>query len=168
MDVVAPPQTQSPGTNGVGSSSFAPIDPSRVVDHLAVVLEAALGASRDELHAPESLLSKARYSDTLQRCTRFANDTQISLFVQKDLAPSPEGENGVGDTSRWTPSPLPPPAVSGWSGADDDVLLQDRPLMFTLSPSTCRPRPRRSPSSSSSSGRSLSTPTFPSRRRSRC
>src|SRR4051794_32623755 len=97
MDVAAAPQTPSPGTNGVASSPFAPIDPVRVVDHLAVVLEAALGASRDELEASGSLLSKSRYSDTLQRCTRFANDTQISLFIQKDLAPSPDGENGVGE-----------------------------------------------------------------------
>jgi len=100
MDVVAPSQTPAPATNGVAPSPFAPIDPARVVDHLAVVLEAALGARRDELEAAGSLLSKARYSDTLQRCTRFANDTQISLFVQKDLAPSPEGENGVGDASE--------------------------------------------------------------------
>jgi dynein cytoplasmic 1 heavy chain len=97
MDVVAPSQTSSPGTNGVGTSPFAPIDPVRVVDHLANILEAALGASRDELEAPGSLLSKSRYSDTLQRCTRFANDTQISLFIQKDLASSPGVENGVGE-----------------------------------------------------------------------
>jgi len=78
------------GTNGVASTPFAAVDPVRVVDHLTVLLQAALGATRTELEAPGSLLSTARYPDTLQRCTRFALDAQVSLYIQKDLAPSAE------------------------------------------------------------------------------
>ncbi len=88
-----------PAANGVSSSPFSPIDPARVLDYLAVVLEAALGASRLELEAPGSLLSKARLSDTLQRCTRFANDAQVALYIQKDIAASPEIEDGAGEPS---------------------------------------------------------------------
>jgi dynein heavy chain 1 len=100
MEAVAPPPATSPGTNGVATAPFAAVDPSRVVDHLAVLLEAALGATRTELEAPGSLLSKTRYPDTLQRCTRFAVDTQVALYIQKDLAPTNRLENGDTDESR--------------------------------------------------------------------
>lgn len=100
METVAPTPATSPGTNGVAATPFAAIDPSRVVDHLAVLLEAALGATRTELEAPGSLLSKARYPDTLQRCTRFAVDTQVALYIQKDLVPTDRLENGDTDESR--------------------------------------------------------------------
>ncbi|KAK4192422.1 putative dynein heavy chain [Podospora australis] len=93
MEAVTPPPVQSPGTpNGVagaaGATPFSTVDPVRVVEHLTILLEAALGAKRSELEAQGSLLSKARYSDTLQRCSRFALDTQVSLYIQKDLAPT--------------------------------------------------------------------------------
>ncbi|OAA56942.1 dynein heavy chain [Niveomyces insectorum RCEF 264] len=75
-------------TNGASPSSY--VDPARVVDHLVAVLEAALGATREELEAPGSLLSKTRYSDTVQRCSRFAHEPQVvSLYIQKDLLLSP-------------------------------------------------------------------------------
>jgi dynein heavy chain 1, cytosolic len=100
MEAVATPPATSPGTNGVATAPFAAVDPSRVVDHLAVLLEAALGATRTELEAPGSLLSKARYPDTLQRCTRFAVDTQVALYIQQDLVPTDRLENGDTDESR--------------------------------------------------------------------
>ncbi|KAK4143340.1 dynein heavy chain, N-terminal region 1-domain-containing protein [Dichotomopilus funicola] len=95
MESAVTPAAPGPGTNGVGTTtSFAAIDPERVVDHLAVLLEATLGATRAELEAPGSLLSKARYSDTLQRCNRFAVDTQVALYIQKDLSAAEGLENG--------------------------------------------------------------------------
>ncbi|GAB1316626.1 dynein heavy chain, partial [Madurella fahalii] len=94
MEAVASPQSPSPGTNGVSNAPFAAVDPVRVVDHLTVLLEAALGATRSELEAPGSLLSSTRYPDTLQRCTRFALDAQVALYVQKDLVPTDSLENG--------------------------------------------------------------------------
>ncbi|KAL2143584.1 hypothetical protein VTI28DRAFT_10234 [Corynascus sepedonium] len=85
MEAVASPPATSPGANGVGATTtFAAVDPVRVVEHLTVLLEAALGATRTELEAPGSLLSTARYPETLLRCTRFAGDGQ-ALYVQKDL-----------------------------------------------------------------------------------
>jgi dynein heavy chain 1, cytosolic len=115
MDVVASSQASNPTPNGVGSApTLAAIDVVRVVDYLGVVLAATLGASREELEAPGSLLSKDRRPDTEQRCSRFANDNQPSLFIQKDLAPSPPLEDGVGDPRQ---SILPPTGLSSLSFA---------------------------------------------------
>lgn len=95
-----PPATPLNGdSNGVNGAALVAMDPARVVDHLAQLLEAALGATRDELEAPGSLLSKSRYSDTLQRCARFTNDAQVCLYIQKDLPGAPQLENGNGESS---------------------------------------------------------------------
>lgn len=95
MEAVASPHATSPGAaNGVATAPFAAVDPTRVVDHLAVLLEATLGATRAELEAPGSLLYKTRYPDTLQRCSRFALDAQVALYIQKDLVPTDTVENG--------------------------------------------------------------------------
>ena len=97
----------SPGANGVVplSNPFTSIDPNLVVHHLTDLLQITLGASRRDLEGPGRLLSKARYADTLQRCARFASESQLALYVQKDtLAPSePNGvdkSSGVSTSSR--------------------------------------------------------------------
>ena len=100
MEAVVSPPATSPGTNGVATAPFAAVDPARVLDHVTVLLEAALGATRTELEAPGSLLSKTRRPDTLQRCTRFALDAQVALYIQKDLAPTHTLENGDTDEGR--------------------------------------------------------------------
>lgn len=116
MDAAVSPQPPGTPVNGNGANgingvtpgaALVAMDPARVVEHLAHLLEAALGASRDELEAPGSLLSKARYNDTLQRCTRFANDAVVSLYIQKDLPATPQLENGDVDSSM---APCPPPS----------------------------------------------------------
>lgn len=128
MDAVAPPQaTGTPvngavngtgintntGANGVsgvdGTSALVTMDSARVVEHLAHLLEAALGATREELEAPGSLLSTARYPDTLQRCTRFANDILVSMYIQKELPATSHLENLDPDPSMaiWPHSYLP-------------------------------------------------------------
>ncbi|KAK3294055.1 dynein heavy chain, N-terminal region 1-domain-containing protein [Chaetomium fimeti] len=94
MEAAVSPPATSPGANGVATTPFAAVDPVRVVDHLGVVLEAALGATRTELEAPGSLLSETRYHDTLQRCNRFAVDSQVALYIQKDLVPTDTLEDG--------------------------------------------------------------------------
>lgn len=104
MDTATSPQLPSSPLNGDsngvnGPDALAAMDPVRVVDHLVGLLEAALGATREELEAPGSLLSKARYSDTLQRCTRFTNDAQTFMYIQKDLPAVPQLENGNGESS---------------------------------------------------------------------
>lgn len=86
------PSPLSPATNGVGSPSFPAIDPNQLVDHLVAVIAGTLGATRDELESPGSLLHKSRINDTIQRCGRFAADTQQYLYIQKDItASSPLG-----------------------------------------------------------------------------
>jgi dynein heavy chain 1 len=71
--------------NGVASNPFHTIDPTLVVDHLVALLNVTLGATRRDLENVGSLLSKGRYSDTIQRCTRFATESQVALYVQKDV-----------------------------------------------------------------------------------
>ena len=85
----------SPSTNGGG---FPAIDPSVVVDHLSSVLEITLGAARKDLENVGSLLSKARLAETVQRCQRFATESQVVLYVQKDIA-AVDGLDGVVDAS---------------------------------------------------------------------
>ncbi|OTA89925.1 hypothetical protein M434DRAFT_398353 [Hypoxylon sp. CO27-5] len=103
MEAVAPPLgLQSPGTNGLSPSPFITIDPAVVVDYLASVITIALGATREELERPDNLLSKANYADTLQRCSRFATDTQVALYVQKDIKPLNDISDGPADNVSYT------------------------------------------------------------------
>jgi len=81
----------SPPTNGLATSTFTTVDPSVVVEYLASVLQITLGALRKDLEHSESLLSPSRYSETVQRCTRFAAESQVVIYVQKDIVPI-EGE----------------------------------------------------------------------------
>lgn len=83
----------SPSTNGVATNAFPTIDPHAVVEYLAQVLEITLDAKRKDLENAGSLLSKSRYSETVQRCTRFATESQVALYVQKDIAAG-DGLNG--------------------------------------------------------------------------
>jgi dynein heavy chain 1 len=76
----------SSSANGLATAAFPTIDPNLVVKHLASVLEITLGASRRELENVGSLLSKSKYSETVQRCTRFATESQVALYVQKDIS----------------------------------------------------------------------------------
>ena len=77
----------SPGANGhaLSSNSVTTIDPNVVIQHLADLLEVTLGASAEDLESPGSLLFASKRNDTLQRCTRFASDSQVALYVLKDL-----------------------------------------------------------------------------------
>ena len=95
MEVTSP---ASPATNGLATAAFPTIDPNLVVEYLSSVLQSTLGASRRDLENVGSLLSKSRYSDTVQRCTRFATESQAALYVQKDLAGG-GGLDGDGETS---------------------------------------------------------------------
>jgi dynein heavy chain 1 len=101
METVAPPGSQSPSTNGV-PTGFPTVDPNIVVEYLASVLEITLGAKRKDLENAGSLLSKSRYAETVQRCTRFATESQVALYVQKDIAVG-ETANGDVDTLGMPP-----------------------------------------------------------------
>lgn len=90
--VVSPSEVPS---NGIGNGVFPTIDPVLVVEHLVQVLEVTLGATRKELENVGSLLSASRYPDTIQRCTRFATESQPALYVQKDIASHDTIESSV-------------------------------------------------------------------------
>ncbi|KIN00492.1 hypothetical protein OIDMADRAFT_125387 [Oidiodendron maius Zn] len=98
MEVTSP---TSPAVNGLAMTAFPTIDPNLVVEYLASVLQSTLGASRRELENVGSLLSKSRYSDTVQRCTRFATESQAVLYVQKDITGG-DGLDGAGETPSGT------------------------------------------------------------------
>lgn len=97
MDVLAP--QQNPGPNGAATEPFPAIDPLLLVQYLTSVLEVALGADKEDLESPGSLLHKSRHADTVQRCIRFATDIQTVLYIQKDLVPSSAIENGSEEPS---------------------------------------------------------------------
>ena len=90
----------SPGANGQVPPTNLPngINPQTVVDHLVDVLGITLGASPDDLESSGSLLSKSKKSDTIQRCTRFASESQVVLYVQKDLLATDQ-TNGLGNST---------------------------------------------------------------------
>lgn len=83
MEVVSPGQ----GANGHPPSSPGPaiINPDLIVRHLVDLLEITLGASKEDLEGKGSILSESKKSDTVQRCTRFASESQVALYVQKDV-----------------------------------------------------------------------------------
>lgn len=93
-------------SNGAPPSAqtTALVDPSAVIQYLIGVLEVTLGALRTELESTGSLLSEAKYNETVQRCTRFASESQVALYVQKDLVAAGEA-NGAdvdeGTYSSW-------------------------------------------------------------------
>jgi dynein heavy chain 1 len=91
-------EVASPGVpNGLPAPAQVSVaDPNVVVQYLTEVLQVTLGASKKDLESTGSLLSKAKYSETVQRCTRFASDSQMALYVQKDLVAAEE-PNGTED-----------------------------------------------------------------------
>ena len=93
-----------PGVNGHAPSSVTAgaIDPNVVVQHLTDLLEVTLGASREELERQGSLLSIGKRNDTVQRCTRYASEPQVALYVQKAIADSMQvngGDHTAGECS---------------------------------------------------------------------
>ena len=89
MEVVSPGQ----GVNGHPPSGPPNINPDLIVRYLVDLLEVILGASTEDLESKGSILSEAKKSDTVQRCTRFASESQTALYVQKDTI-SPDPPNG--------------------------------------------------------------------------
>lgn len=96
----------TPGANGHPLPSAAPaaISSQAVVQHLTDLLEVTLGASPADLESHDSLFSLSRKKDTLQRCTRFASEPQVALYVQKDITEPESNGNTVGDGDGSSPS----------------------------------------------------------------
>lgn len=83
--------------NGVpGPAQASLVDAGTVIQYLTEVLQVTLGALKTELEGAGSLLSSAKYNDTVQRCMRFASEAQVALYVQKDLVASEETNDAEG------------------------------------------------------------------------
>ena len=85
MEVESPGAERANGHHPSARSSST-TEPSLMVDHLLNVLEVTLGASYEDLEGAGSLWSIAKRGDTVQRCTRFASEHQVALYVRKNLA----------------------------------------------------------------------------------
>ena len=99
MDMVSPGlngHVPSPDPDGTFHSDT-------LVQHLADLVEVTLGASIDDLQRPGSLLSITERSDTARRCTRFASESLVAIYVQKTLADIQQ-VNGDGDHTGEHPS----------------------------------------------------------------
>ena len=94
-------EVDSPASpNGVAKDTFA-VDPILIVEYLAKVIEITLGAARKDLENGNSLLSKGRYQDTISRCTRFASENQVALYVTKDIASAGGLDGSIDGTSTF-------------------------------------------------------------------
>ena len=95
----------SPGANGHPPSpiSSTTIDPSILIQHLIDLLEITLGASKDDLESKGSLLSESKRQDTIQRCTRFASEPQVALYVLKDFISTDQTNGAYVGKSTCTP-----------------------------------------------------------------
>lgn len=94
MDVLSPNIPNGGDSNPVLTE---PVDPLLILQHIASLVETALGAAKRELEAVGSLLSKASHDESLDKCARFALDPQAStLYARKDVRE--ELVNGHNDT----------------------------------------------------------------------
>lgn len=106
----SPLSPQESTANGISPSSLA-IDPDKVVEYLAAVVTIALGATREDLGRDGNLLSPAHHADTIQKCIRFAGDSQVVLYIQKEVESRPDvadGPSGVGMYIQIMFTRLPP------------------------------------------------------------
>ncbi|KAF2121658.1 dynein heavy chain [Lophiotrema nucula] len=105
------------------------VDPQIIVDYLEKVLDVNLGATEQDLRSPGSLLSSSRIQDTLQRCTRFALETQTAIYVVKDRLDESRVDgldtpNGVTQHFTYTLSSefLPSPSCAAF------IVIAKRPI----------------------------------------
>lgn len=79
MDVLS-----STAPNGDSMQSIPdPADPLIVLEHIANLIETALGAARKELEAVGSLLSNIKHAESLEKCAQFAADSHLAIYAQK-------------------------------------------------------------------------------------
>lgn len=81
----------TPGANGHTPAAAAAMSPETVGQHLTDLLEVTLGASLEDLEGPQSLFSPSREAETLQRFARFASESQVALYVQKNIISAEKG-----------------------------------------------------------------------------
>jgi len=89
----SPPQASS-------TSLTTLVNPITLLDHLIDIITLTLGTTKRELESGTSLLSKTRYSETLQRCSKFAGEGLPALYASKELIESVN----LNDTKGWIQS----------------------------------------------------------------
>lgn len=92
--------------NGAPPAPATPtVDPQTIIDYLVSVLNVTLGASRKELEDHGSLLAETSISDTIARCTRFALESQVALYIQKEAlgldGVAPNGDSTISTQFRY-------------------------------------------------------------------
>ncbi|KAI1945117.1 dynein heavy chain [Ophidiomyces ophidiicola] len=130
-------EVASPGvSNGLTSpNTFPTTDPTIVVQHLAEVLQGTLGALRKDLESSGSLLSKAKYSETLQRCTQFASEPQTAVYAHKELVETEEingTEEEDSSCTRYIYTLSPEISISSTTVAAVAFLKSPSPLDSTV------------------------------------
>ena len=82
-----------------GRDTFS--DTEAVQNYLTEILYATLGASREEITSYGSFLSPEKEKDTLRKCTRFIQEPQVALYIQKTLQSKdlPKEINGIHETN---------------------------------------------------------------------
>lgn len=98
-------EVATPGVpNGVSTpETAAMVDSGAVIQYLTEVLQVTLGAQKSELESAGSLLSESRYNETVQRCTRFASESQVALYVQKDIVAAEEANGETENQGKCPP-----------------------------------------------------------------
>lgn len=101
MEVLSP----STANSITAPNSPSTADPLLVLEHIAALIQSTLGAARKELEAAGSLLSKAKQTETLNRCARFATESQVALYAQKDQIEEgfTNGHDGISGNSFFPP-----------------------------------------------------------------
>ncbi|KAF2396617.1 cytoplasmic dynein-like protein 1 heavy chain 1 [Trichodelitschia bisporula] len=81
--------------NGLGTPVPSTVDPELLVDHFHNIAKLLLGATDEDLKAPGSFLNPAKLSETLQRCSRFAQESQDAALylVQEGVELNVDGSN---------------------------------------------------------------------------
>lgn len=107
VDVAAPN-----GANGLTSPTTpletSPLDPNLLIDYLVSLLSVTLGADRADFQVEGSFLSRSEISETLQKCSRFLSEPQVTLYACKQVS-NPEdsdtlnGQHGMkSNHANWT------------------------------------------------------------------
>nr|POE72457.1 dynein heavy chain, cytoplasmic [Quercus suber] len=95
--VVQNPNGVPHGNGTPNPPASTPVDPQSIIQYLSGVLQATLGATKEELADVGSLLHASVLQDTILRCTRFALEPQIALYVLKQSSDTLQNGRANGD-----------------------------------------------------------------------
>lgn len=87
----------SQGNGSAVARASSTVEARAIVTYLSDVLKVTLGATEEELSSSGSLLHTSSLDDTLARCTRFALEGQVALYVLKQASGSQMNGHVNGD-----------------------------------------------------------------------